>query len=179
MVTGSCNESNKIAQTHLHTKVYYPKKFGCSSVYNLWVLEGTRFSGQGTDARKYILKNCNKRFDILQISTIYKNFRKNLRSHLWEILLIKKRGKIMITRLLLLWQQKISVLMYMNISVRNCFFHGEKKRWKIYCKGKFYSLILRKKKRKQHFDYFLGGQDKNADSNKTCQNINTHRSTFH
>lgn len=64
MVTGSCNESNKIAQTHLHTKVYYPKKFGCSSVYNLWVLEGTRFSGQGTDARKYIL----------QISTIYEKF---------------------------------------------------------------------------------------------------------
>lgn len=32
----------------------------------------------------------------------------------------------MITRLLLLWQQKISVLMYMNISARNCFFHGEK-----------------------------------------------------
>lgn len=121
----------------------------------------------------------------INASTFYKslpftkNFRKNLRSHLWEILLIKKRGKIMITRLLLLWQQKISVLMYMNISARNCFFHGEKKRWKIYCKGKFYSLILRKKKRKQHFDYFLGGQDKNADSNKTCQNINTHRSTFH
>lgn len=136
MVTGSCNESNKIAQTHLHTKVYYPKKFGCSSVYNLWVLEGTRLSGQKTDARKYTLKNCNKRFDILPFSTVAENFRKNLPSHLWEILPIKKNGKIIITRLLLLWKQKISVFMYMNISVRNCFFHGKNK-IKINCEGNF------------------------------------------